>query len=180
MKDNNSYKNNLTEILESRESRANKQKELLAMYPYTLISYTLNIPGSVKNSALYTNIHKAGIEHLMTVLKEMEVNIVHMETIHKNTGREGYISVDLDPLQTKKIVTDIESNHYLGRLFDFDVFDSMHNQINRAAIQLKPRKCLLCDEEVLKCMRMKNHSYEELIAKIEEIGTSYFGSINES
>jgi DNA-binding GntR family transcriptional regulator len=110
----------------------------------------------------------------MKILQEMDVNIVHMETIEKNTGREGFISVDLDPYQAKKIAAEIEDTHDLGRIFDIDVFDQLHNQLNRSAIQLKPRKCLLCDEEALVCMKMKNHTYEELIEKVEEIGNSYF------
>lgn len=174
MKDINTNMKTLMEILESRELRAKKQIELLTRYPYTLISFTLNTPGPIKSSGLYTNIHKAGIQHLMKVLQDMDVNIVHMETIEKNTGREGFISVDLDPYQTKKIAAEIEDTHDLGRIFDIDVFDQLHNQINRAAIQLKPRKCLLCDEEALICMKMKTHSYEELIQKVEEIGNSYF------
>jgi holo-ACP synthase len=174
MKDINSNMKILMEILESRELRAKKQIELLTRYPYTLISFTLNTPGPIKSSGLYTNIHKAGIQHLMKVLQEMDVNIVHMETIEKNTGREGFISVDLDPYQAKKIAAEIEDTHDLGRIFDIDVFDQLHNQLNREAIQLMPRKCLLCDEEALVCMKMKNHTYEELIEKVEEIGNSYF------
>ncbi|MEA5094235.1 apo-citrate lyase phosphoribosyl-dephospho-CoA transferase [bioreactor metagenome] len=174
MKDINSNMKTLMEILESRELRAKKQIELLTRYPYTLISFTLNTPGPIKSSGLYTNIHKAGIQHLMKVLQDMDVNIVHMETIEKNTGREGFISVDLDPYQAKKIAAEIEDTHDLGRIFDIDVFDQLHNQLNRASIQLKPRKCLLCDEEALVCMKMKTHTYEELIEKVEEIGNSYF------
>lgn len=174
MKDINSNMKTLMEILESRELRAKKQIELLTRYPYTLISFTLNTPGPIKSSGLYTNIHKVGIQHLMKVLQEMDVNIVHMETIEKNTGREGFISVDMDPYQAKKVAAEIEDTHDLGRIFDIDVFDQLHNQLNREAIQLKPRKCLLCNEEALVCMKMKTHTYEELIAKVEEIGNSYF------
>lgn len=174
MKDINSNMKTLMEILESRELRVKKQIELLTRYPYTLISFTLNTPGPIKSSGLYTNIHKAGIQHLMKVLQDMDVNIVHMETIEKNTGREGFISVDLDPYQAKKIAAEIEDTHDLGRIFDIDVFDQLHNQLNRASIQLKPRKCLLCDEEALVCMKMKTHTYEELIEKVDEIGNSYF------
>lgn len=170
--------NTLMEILESRELRAEKQIELLKKYPYTLISFTLNIPGPIKCSELYTNIHKAGMEKLMNILQEMDVNVVHMETIDKNTGREGFISLDLDPYKTKKITSEIEDTHYMGRIFDIDVFDQLHNQINRTSIQLKSRKCLLCNEEAIFCMKMKTHTYKELIQKVEWIGNSYFSQIS--
>lgn len=174
MKDINSDVKTMIEILDSREARAKKQLELLERYPYTLISFTLNTPGSVKSSDLYTNIHKEGIHHLLKVLNSMKVDIIHIETLDKPTGREGFVSIDLDPGQAKKTVTEIEETHYLGRIFDFDVFDRNHNQINRPMLGLRPRSCLLCSEQALTCIRMRNHSYEELAAKVEEIGTTYF------
>ena len=42
----------MNEMLEARELRAVKQRELLEHYGMTLISFTLNIAGPVKTSAL--------------------------------------------------------------------------------------------------------------------------------
>ncbi len=146
MKDINSNMKTLMEILESRELRAKKQIELLTRYPYTLISFTLNTPGPIKSSGLYTNIHKAGIQHLMKVLQDMDVNIVHMETIEKNTGREGFISVDLDPYQAKKIAAEIEDTHDLGRIFDIDVFDVPPNLQPTVCVYIMGRTAVRPDD----------------------------------
>jgi len=180
MKDMNSDFKILMEILDAREARANRQKELLKKYPYTLISFTLNTPGAIKNSNLYSKIHKVGMDYLLAELLEMNITIVHIETIDKSTGKEGFISLDIEALKAKKMVVNIEDTHYLGRLFDFDVFDSNYNQINRSCLKLKPRKCLICDEDALNCIRLKNHSYGELVSKVEEIGTSYFKLMEEN
>nr|WP_312577851.1 citrate lyase holo-[acyl-carrier protein] synthase [Sedimentibacter sp.] len=164
----------IVDILDAREARANKQKELLSIYSCTLISFTLNTPGAIKYSELYRKIHDEGMEYLLNTLKKMEIPILNVLTIDKSTGNEGFISVNMEPIYIKKITVYIEDTHPLGRIFDFDVLDINQNQISRSNIKLKPRKCLMCDENVLVCMRTKKHSYEELKAKVEEIGTTYF------
>ena len=45
--------------------------------------------------------------------------------------------------------------------------------VDRAAIGLPPRRCLLCDNEVRYCMRAKNHTVEELLSRIEEMVRNY-------
>lgn len=178
MKDINSDMKVLLEILDSREARAKKQKELISKYPYTLISFTLNTPGKVKNSQLYKKVHRVGMDCLLDKLKHL--NIINVDVMDKPTGIEGYISLELNALQVKKIAVEIEDTHYLGRLFDIDVFDTHFNQINRESLKLKPRKCLLCNEEAIKCIKMRNHSYEELVAHVETIALSYFKLIDNS
>ena len=178
MKDINVDMRILNEILESREERATKQRWLLSKYPYTLVSFTINTPGAIKSSILYSKIHKEGMDTLLGVLKNLNTNVAHIETIDKSTGQEGFISLDLNPFRTKEITVELEDTHHLGRIFDFDVFDVSHNQITRADLQLEPRKCLLCDENAIKCMRQKNHTYEELSSKVEEIGISFFNKVS--
>lgn len=178
MKDINANMKVILEILDSREIRAKKQKDLIIKYPYTLISFTLNTPGRVKNSQLYKKVHSVGMDCLLDKFKH--ITVINVEVLDKPTGVEGYISLDLDALQAKKIAVTIEDTHYLGRLFDIDVFDNFHNQINRDILKLKPRKCLLCNEEAIKCIKMRSHTYEELVAQVETIATSYFKLIDNS
>lgn len=178
MKDINSDMKIMLEILDSREIRAKKQKDLISKYPYTLISFTLNTPGRVKNSQLYKKVHSVGMDSLLDKFKH--IIVINAEVLDKPTGVEGYISLDLNALQAKKIAVEIEDTHYLGRLFDIDVFDTHFNQINRESLKLKPRKCLLCNEEAIKCIKMRNHSYEELVAHVETIALSYFKLIDNS
>lgn len=46
------YEVSLAEILDAREAQVKRQRELLARYELPLVSFTLNIAGPVKNSAL--------------------------------------------------------------------------------------------------------------------------------
>lgn len=163
----------LKQILDSREARSDKQRELISKYNKSLISFTLNIPGKVKDSPNYRNIHREGMKAILNKLEEKAIPIIYKESFNKITGSEGYIVADLNPIDLKKITVEIEENHFLGRIFDIDVFDSYHNQISRSDLKTSPRKCLLCNNDARVCMRMKTHTYEELINKIYETWEKY-------
>lgn len=163
----------LSRILQSREARSDKQKDLISKFNKNLISFTLNIPGNIKDSKVYRNIHKEGMKVILDNLKHKSIPIIYKEEIQKSTGSEGYIVVDLEPLELKRMAIDIEENHFLGRIFDIDVFDFEYNQISRADLGADPRGCLLCNKEARICIRERNHTYEELINKIYEMWQKY-------
>jgi len=163
----------LLEILKSREDRAKKQMDILSIYPYSLISFTLNIPGIIKDSNQYRKIHKAGMEEIIDYLERIQSELKYIEEINKITGSEGYLSVNMDSSILKELMVEIENTHPLGRIFDIDVFDKYHNQMSRSDLGLESRKCLICNKDARVCMREKNHSYEELISRIEKINREY-------
>lgn len=165
------------DILNSREERANKQIEILKEHQYPLISFTLNIPGINKCSDNYKRIHKEGVKRIINLLEDEQIEIKHKESYDKSTGPEGYISADIDPKELKRLMISLENAHPLGRIFDIDIFDKDHNQIGRSDIDEESRKCLICKKDAKICIREKNHSYEELIERIDEMSKEYFGSI---
>lgn len=164
----------LMDILNSREERATKQRELIKRHDNSLISFTLNIPGALKDSPLYRDLHNEGMNTILDTLKDKNIFVLYKEQVHKRTGSEGFIVADVNADDLKRLTVDIEEHHALGRIFDIDVFDSNHNQISRTDLNLNPRKCLICNKEVRICMREKNHSYEELIHRIEDMGNKLF------
>ena len=153
----------LEELLESRDARAAHQRELLAKYPgCALLCLTVQLPGAEKRNALSLKIARAGVDAVRRLgplteeLKDLE------------TGYEGYFIFDEDPVELKKKAVGIEDCHPLGRLFDLDV-----PNLDRSAIGLPPRKCLLCDNPARYCMRAKTHTTEELLKKIESLCAAY-------
>lgn len=161
------------EILASREDRAAFQEKLIDKYNHSLISYTLNIPGPIKDRPEYRKIHEIGMKAILLELdkRAYEIDLVHR--IEKDTGSEGYISVNVDPKELKKITTEIESNHPLGRIFDIDIFDENHKQVSRRDLGLGFRKCLICNEDAKICSRAETHSLDELLVRIMEIYDMY-------
>lgn len=161
-------------ILQSREDRAHKQAEILKAHPYSLISFTLNTPGIIKDNDLYRKIHKNGFENIQKTIKDNNIEIKYEEYLNKSTGAEVYISVDMDAKDLKKLMVSIETTHPLGRIFDIDVFDEDHKQMSRSDLGLECRKCILCHKDARVCMREKSHTYEELIERIEDLGKGFF------
>lgn len=161
------------EILKSREDRALMQQKIIDRYNHPIISFTLNIPGPRKDSLEYRKIHDVGMEVIFDKLKEAQYYIEYMDKIHIDTGPEGYFSLDIDPMELKRITVDIENNHQFGRLFDIDVFDSNHGQISRTELGFGTRKCLICEGEAKVCNRSEKHTLEELIDHINNIYNLY-------
>lgn len=164
----------LDEILSSREDRRLKQEEIISKYPFSLISFTLNIPGEIKDSQLFRRIHNAGMGTIVKHLEKKSLEVIYKEKHYKTTGPEGFISVDSEPISLKQLAIDIEENHPLGRIFDIDIFDSNHNQISRVQINMETRQCLLCKEKAVNCIRSKTHTRDEIIEKIQDIAREYF------
>lgn len=161
------------EILQSREDRRDKQVDLINRYKSTLISFTLNTPGAIKDNEMYRGIHKEGMASIVNILMDNDIKIAYQEEINKSTGSEGYIAVDVDSLELKKLLIELEEDHPLGRIFDIDVFNKDHNQISRSNLKLNPRKCLICGQDARVCAREKNHSYEELYNRIQSLWKEY-------
>lgn len=157
------------EILKSREERRDKQLDLIGKYKASLISFTLNSPGIVKDNEMYRSIHKVGMKAIRALLKEEGIKILHEEARNKSTGSEGFIVVEGDPRRIKEKLIELEMNHPLGRIFDIDVFDKEHRQISRSELKVDPRRCLICNQPARICIRERNHTMEELYAKIESL-----------
>ena len=165
----------LEELLLAREQRAEKQRELIEIYGANLISFMVNIPGKLKNTPLSRKIFYEGLKGLNQKLKEKNVYILYEEICNKSTGMASFILIDINELLLKKLLVDIEDNHPIGRLFDFDVINKNYKVLTRSDIGQASRKCLICEENASICVRSQKHSYEELIKKIITMTNEYFG-----
>lgn len=157
----------LTEILAARESRAARQAQLLQQYGKSLICFTMNIPGPVKNTSAITEAFRIGQKLLddRFVPEYAEENIAP-------TGCEYYYVVEGDPNTIKKQTCQIEESLPMGRLFDMDVIAPDGGHIRREDVGISPRKCLLCHNDARVCGRSRNHSVEQLQAETARLLTA--------
>ncbi|MDK2918862.1 MAG: holo-ACP synthase [Candidatus Petromonas sp.] len=170
-------KNNLNilhKILLARDRRELRQKELIKRYGCSLISFTLNIPGLIKDTPLYREVHKEGMKEILRRINGKQIDAIYKEVSYKDTGAEAFVVVDLEGLELKKITVDIEESHSLGRIFDIDVINKDFKSISREEIGFEQRKCLLCDEKALICKRKKTHTNDDLIEEINRLALKYF------
>lgn len=155
----------LEALLESREKRFEKQKELRKAYSgHTLVCLTVIMPGNSKRNAQSLVIARAGVEAMR---KAFDGTTAYFLERDLTTGYEAYLITTLSHKEAKHRACQIEDIHPLGRLFDLDVIGEDGNPLSRSEIGEKPRQCLLCENEVRFCMRNKTHTIAELLQRIE-------------
>lgn len=163
----------LTDMLDAREDRVAMQQQILSEFNMSLISFTLNIPGSIKTFPLAEKTFKEGKILITNHLERNNINIVYSKNNSKKTGYEAFFSVDGDPYTIKKLMVDIENSSLLGRIFDIDVLKLTGEKISRQDIGSRERTCLLCEDFAHVCSRSKKHPIEELLNQIVEIMSDY-------
>lgn len=152
----------LADMLDARERRVQRQRELLAQYHAPLICFTMNIAGPVKDSPLIRRGFSHGGELLRRIFLREKLRPLHTETVCAPTGCEGFYVLDAEPLFLKSLTGEIEDHTPLGRLFDMDVLDRNGEKIDREVLGLPSRRCLLCGEDAKACARSRAHTVAEL------------------
>ena len=160
----------IMDILSARDERAEKQRSMLAKYSRPLISFTMNIAGSIKLDEEILRAYREGKKLIENVLDKNRVPVLDMWEKIAFTGCECIWTVDADAEIIKARMQMIEDAEEIGRLFDIDVIDTNGYKIERKSA----RKCLICDQDVHICARSRRHSAEELFARAKEIIHRYF------
>lgn len=157
----------MLQILEARERRVLRQRQLLEQFHKPLLCFTMNIAGPEKNNPLITEGFRLGQELLSAQLSELPM--LHREESLSDTGCEGYYVVDAPARRLKALAVEIEDTPPVGRLFDLDVLDVSGEKISREELGLPGRTCLLCSNPVYLCSSRRAHSVPELQAKTRQI-----------
>lgn len=162
----------LAQMLEAREKRASRQMQLLREFGKPIISFSMNIPGPIKDSPLIRRGFRAGcaaLEHRLPGGK-----VLHSERTEAVTGCESMYVLDMDPMAVKAITTAIEDTHGLGRLFDMDVIGPDFRKLDREAVGGGSRNCIVCGAPGRGCASRRIHSVAELQAATRGILEGYF------
>jgi len=149
---------NILEILQAREERAARQSCFLQRYGRPLLSFSMNIPGPVKDTALVRLAFYEGRRRLLEAVQP-----VHEELCFDAAGPFLLWAVEKDAASVKRAAEVIEERDELGRLFDMDVLTAMGDKLSRS----EPRRCLLCGEDARICARSRSHGLRELTAETE-------------
>ncbi len=155
----------LQEVLDARERRAEAQRQLLKQYARPLISFTMNIPGPVKDSPMISRAFDEGLRMLDDALGEAGIACVSRQITHADTGNEFLCAVKASAAAVKEICTRIEDGSPLGRLFDMDVIDLDGQKLARK----EERRCLVCGALGRGCASRRLHSLEELNAAVTRL-----------
>ena len=137
----------LQQLLDAKEARVLRQQRMMQQQGGTLISFTLNIAGGVKSFPLFSYAFALGKESILLQLQFAGAEVLQQEEVHQPTGDELCLLTDLEPLEVKRLMTQIEEDGALGRLFDIDVMTAESPKISRQQLGLPPRRCLLCEQQ---------------------------------
>ena len=85
------------DVLRARDRRAARQRQLLAQYGVPLISFTMNIAGPVKRTALIDRGFALALQRLEGQLRACRAAVLHQELVREATGCEALYAVDLPP-----------------------------------------------------------------------------------
>ncbi|MBQ2895311.1 MAG: citrate lyase holo-[Oscillospiraceae bacterium] len=148
---------NILEILRAREERAVRQSSFLAAYDCPLLSFSMNIPGPDKDSALIRFGFYEGRRRLLARLRP------RAEELRMDAAGPALLwAVDMAATGLKSLCEEIEGDE-LGRLFDMDVLDERGEKLSRR----EPRKCLLCGEDARICARTRRHGLDAVMGETE-------------
>lgn len=146
-------------ILDAREKRAETQKALLSQYKKPLVCFTMNIPGPEKWNRDVSIGFFVGIKLLEDAVGH---KLLHFSQTVSAAGGEAFFVVDMPAKKLKELTVSIEDSHISGRLFDMDVLDTDGQKLERSALALPRRKCLLCDNDAVVCAGSRAHPLEAL------------------
>lgn len=169
----------LQEMLDGRETRAKMQSQMLSFCPdSSIICFTLNIAGPVKVNALTDEAFYAGCEAIEDILSMAGIE-AECEIAENDYGHEGYYVISEEEESAEEIkylMTEIEEEHELGRLFDIDVIRSNGEKVSRTEIGMEPRRCLICENTASECASTRAHSVEELRSATYDMIAEYLNN----
>ncbi|MCM6932214.1 citrate lyase holo-[acyl-carrier protein] synthase [Enterococcus italicus] len=160
----------LIEMLDAREERLATQKKMLSNKDERLICATMNIPGPIKSSPILVDVFSKIIQQVKQQVSNSKGK--ELSFYSKKTGPEYYFTCSLDSVELKKRMVSIEETHPYGRLVDLDVHwlqGGTIAAISRADLDLRKRRCLVCQKDAKECGRARVHSIVEMQEKISQI-----------
>lgn len=155
----------LQEILEARDRRAQAQKLLLEQDHRPVLSFTMNIPGPVKDSPLIRRGFDKGLRLIEEGLRKREIEFSSCLVTRAVTGNEFLCTVGASPETVKEICMRIEDSSPMGRLFDMDVIGLDGKKLTRT----EERRCLVCGAVGRGCASRRLHSLEELDRAVSKL-----------
>lgn len=164
----------INNILQDREKRYCEILSLLSEYGAPVICGKINYPGNDKNTLEAQKAFQI-LQELLT--EKFTENSIFTQTLSGDDGSSILIATSLNPLEAKKISVALEANHPLGRIFDIDVYGGEGVSIGRENLGMKSRGCIICGEDARICMRMGNHSLQEVVNKVKQLIHDYVLSI---
>ncbi len=154
----------LTQMLQVRDRRSERQRILLAQYAQALVSLTMVVPGEIKNSSASRFLFKTALAEASQMFYTQGWRLIKQESSVTSCGAEALFVLEANAEHIKQRCMELEKIHLLGRLWDFDVICPKKGALSRHTQGHNPRRCLICENHAHACTRSSKHTASELIA----------------
>lgn len=167
------------DILIEKENRIKLQKELMYKFNNPLIFIRVNYPGTNK----INNITSTIIQKMDSLISDIFGRKVQVRLFRNSAEGPNVIMILNDSIiDIKKMAVQIEDKHLLGSCINIDVYDNKSREvIDRDALGLDAKRCLICEGLAERCEALKIHNEEEIIKHIQykyrEFMESFYGKI---
>lgn len=153
----------ITEFLFDRDKRVAYQEHLLKENKdKTLVTIRINYPGIEKSNYITDNIVNTIYNEILTYYGKF---IVFEDKYKNKEGIVAHFLFDLDFVNVKKEMINVEEEHILGICLDIDVYTLKNDKvigISRSDLFKKPRRCFICDLDAKICSRAQTHTIDEI------------------
>ena len=153
----------ISAFLFDRDKRVAYQEDLLKKNKdKTLVTIRINYPGIEKSNYITDDIVNIIYNDILTYYGKF---IVFEDKYKNKEGIVAHFLFDLDFVNVKKEMINVEEEHILGRCLDIDVYAYKNDKvigISRSDLFKKPRKCFICDLDAKLCSRAQTHTMEEI------------------
>jgi holo-ACP synthase/triphosphoribosyl-dephospho-CoA synthase len=160
----------LEDILNSKERRALMQEELRNIWKTPVISMTINIPGPKKDFAAARQMMRSALDMVRMALEQNGLIIREERLLYPATGPMAVMAVEGDCIKIKSMCAEVEEKPAHGRLYDIDIFSADGKLVSRRGLNLPPRRCFVCPDDSMLCIRSRKHS----VTEIQEAVSKYF------
>lgn len=156
-----------SKFLAAREARQELLSRALGAGRPATLFVSLNLPGPDKSPPGATGLFRRGSAQIADTFRGSLLVTADCDHL----GHFALRVLDADPLAVKRLCIGIEDSHPAARLLDLDVYASETVQIGRASLGLPARRCLVCDQPAVDCIRTQRHPYAEVIGKVHALLT---------
>lgn len=157
----------MNNVLDAKEWIYLLQQTTLSKPGIALLQVALNMPGGFSLYP-YEELFTEAVTQVKGCLEHNGVVIHSEEVLYTAVGPYCILAVRADGFLLKKLMVKLEEQTPHGRLWDLDVLTSP-GPIDRAALGLPPRACLVCQESAHICRKLRNHLAAEVIAAAQRI-----------
>lgn len=173
------YSVSVEDMMLARDERVSVQENFLTRAtacssPVSLLSFSMNIPGEVKQSPLVRQGFLRGKELILHALADRQLPVLDSLELRRKSGDSFLFLVEALPETVKRLTVQLEDSETLARLFDIDVLAADGHKLSREDFDFPPRQCLLCGETAVLCARSRRHSAAELRARCDTLLSAAF------